>query len=126
MSRTFPPERPGLLTSDHGISNGLEMSGYATSADAMATASKKITQLAEDLPDNNTDLANPQVNAPGFGQAHGSHADKYTTGVQTLWQALSGYSDTLTAFGTNIGSGGQAYAESDRAQSGAISAAGSQ
>ena len=61
-SRTFPPERPGLLTSDHGISNGLEMSGYATSADAMATASKKITQLAEDLPDNNTDLANPQVN----------------------------------------------------------------
>jgi uncharacterized protein YukE len=100
--------------------------GYTASTDAMATASKKITQLAEDLPDNNTDLANTQVNAQGFGQAHGSYADKYTTGVQTLWQALSGYSDTLKAFGGNIGSGGQAYADTDQAQSSAISSAGSQ
>jgi uncharacterized protein YukE len=100
--------------------------GYTASTDVMATASKKITQLAEDLPDKNADLANTLVNAQEFGQAHGSHADKYTTSVQTLWQAVSGYSDTLKSFGANIGSGGQAYADTDQAQSGAISSAGSQ
>jgi uncharacterized protein YukE len=102
------------------------MSGYTASTDAMESASKKITQLAEDLPDSNTDLANTQVNAAGFGQAHGDHAEKYTTGVKTLWESLSGYCDTLKAYGENIGSGGRAYADSDQAQSGAVQSAGSQ
>ncbi|TNC28730.1 hypothetical protein [Amycolatopsis alkalitolerans] len=100
--------------------------GYTASADAMSTASKRITQLAEDLPDKNTDLASSPVNQQGFGQAHGDHAQKYITGVQTLWQAVSGYSDTLKAYGTNIGSGGKAYAENDQAQGNAVSKAGSQ
>jgi uncharacterized protein YukE len=100
--------------------------GYTASTDAMATASKKITQLAEDLPDKNTDLAHTPVNAQGFGQAHGDHADKYTAGVQTLWQAVSGYSNTLNTFGTNIGTGGKSYAATDQAQSGAITSSGSQ
>ncbi|GAB3005282.1 hypothetical protein LWP59_03345 [Amycolatopsis acidiphila] len=100
--------------------------GYTASTEAMSTASKTITQLAEDLPDKNTDLASTPVNAQGFGQAHGDHAEKYTTGVQTLWQALSGYSNTLKAYGTNIGTGGKAYSETDHAQSSAVSKAGSQ
>jgi hypothetical protein len=78
--------------------------GYTASTDAMATASKKITQLAEDLPDKNTDLAHTPVNA----------------------QAVSGYSNTLNTFGTNIGTGGKSYAATDHAQSGAITSAGSQ
>ncbi|GAA5153652.1 MULTISPECIES: hypothetical protein [Amycolatopsis] len=98
--------------------------GYTASTDAMASASKKITQVAEDLPDKNTDLASSPVTAQGFGQAHGDHAQKYTTGVQTLWQAVSGYSNTLNAFGANIGSGGRSYAENDHAQGNAISNAG--
>jgi exo-beta-1,3-glucanase (GH17 family) len=100
--------------------------GYTASTDAMATASKKITQLAQDLPDKNTDLPSSPVNAQGFGQAHGDHATKYTTGVQTLWAAISGYSNTLNTYGTNIGTGGKAYAEGDHAQSNTVSKAGSQ
>ncbi|GHF88317.1 uncharacterized protein YukE [Amycolatopsis bartoniae] len=98
--------------------------GYTASTDAMATASKQIVQLAEDLPDKNTDLASTPVNAQGFGQAHGDHAQKYTAGVSTLWQAVSGYSNTLKAFGTNIGSGGKSYAEGEHTQSTAITNAG--
>lgn len=100
--------------------------GYTASTEAMSTASNKITQLAEDLPDKNTDLSSSPVNAQGFGQAHGDHATKYTTGVQTLWAAIGGYSNTLKTFGTNIGTGGKAYAEGDQAQSNAVTNAGSQ
>jgi uncharacterized protein YukE len=100
--------------------------GYTASTEAMSTASKKITQLAEDLPDKNTDLPGSPVNAQGFGQAHGDHAQKYTTGVQTLWAAIGGYSNTLNTFGANIGTGGASYSASDQAQSAAIGKAGSQ
>lgn len=100
--------------------------GYTASTDAMRTASKTITQLAEDLPDKNTDLASSPVTAAGFGKAHGDKADKYINGTKTLWAAVSGYSDTLKAFGQNIGTGGEAYAESDSAQQDAISKAGAQ
>ncbi|WP_236796692.1 hypothetical protein [Amycolatopsis sp. GM8] len=100
--------------------------GYTASSEAMSTASKTITQIGEDLPDKNTDLASSPVTQQGFGQAHGEHAQKYTTGAQTLWQAVSGYSDTLKAYGGNIGSGGKAYADNDQAQSDAVSRAGRQ
>ncbi|MTD59476.1 hypothetical protein [Amycolatopsis pithecellobii] len=99
--------------------------GYTASGEAMSKASKTITQVGEDLPDKNTDLASSPVNQQGFGQAHGDHAQKYVSGVQTLWQAVSGYSDTLKAFGGNIGTGGKAYSDNDHAQSNAITKAGS-
>lgn len=44
--------------------------------------------------------------------------------MSTLWQAVSGYSNTLKAFGTNIGSGGKSYAEGEHTQSTAITNAG--
>lgn len=98
--------------------------GYTASTDAMATASKKIAQLAEDLPENNSDLQNTTLTTAGFGQAHGDHADKYTTGVQKLWAALSGLGTTLGSYGTNVGSSGQAYGGTEDTQSGTISTAG--
>jgi exo-beta-1,3-glucanase (GH17 family) len=100
--------------------------GYTASGEAMSTASKKITPLAEDLPDKNTDLPGSPINAQGFGQAHGDHAQKYTTGVQTLWAAIGGYSNTLKTYGTNIGTGGKAYTDAEHAQGAAVSKAGTQ
>ncbi|GAB2972271.1 hypothetical protein LWP59_16245 [Amycolatopsis acidiphila] len=98
--------------------------GYTASTDAMASASKTITQLAEDVPEDNSDLQNTTLTAAGFGQAHSDHADKYTAGVQKLWDALSGYGTTLDSFGSNVGSSGAAYGENEQTQSGNISGAG--
>lgn len=100
--------------------------GYTASTDAMESASKKIVQLAEDLPDKNTDLSSSPVTKEGFGQAHGEKADKYINGTKTLWAAVSGYSNVLKAFGQNIGSGGKAYADTDSSQQSAVKKAGSQ
>lgn len=99
-------------------------SGYTASADAMATASKTITRLAEDLPDANPDLSSTPITAEGFGRAHGDHADKYTTGVKTLWDAMTGYCQALTTFGTNIGTSGASYGENEDSQSGTITKVG--
>ncbi|NKQ58997.1 hypothetical protein HFP15_39765 [Amycolatopsis sp. K13G38] len=98
--------------------------GYTASTDAMATASRKITQLAEDLPDANPDLSSTPITADGFGRVHGAHADKYTTGVKTLWDSMTGYCQTLNTFGTNIGSAGSSYGHNEDTQSGAITNAG--
>jgi uncharacterized protein YukE len=98
--------------------------GYTASTDAMATASKTITQLAEDLPDANPDLSSSPITAKGFGQAHGDHAEKYTTGVKNLWDAMTGYCQTLTTFGTNIGTSGARYGQNEDSQSGSITDAG--
>lgn len=92
----------------------------------MQTAARTITQLAEDLPDKNTDLASSPVTAAGFGQAHGDHADKYINGAKTLWASIGGYSNTLKAFGQNIGAGGKAYDESDSSTQSTITNAGAQ
>ncbi|GAA4665114.1 MULTISPECIES: hypothetical protein [Amycolatopsis] len=98
--------------------------GYTASTDAMATASKTISRLAEDLPENNSDMQTTVLNAAGFGRAHGDHATKYTAGVQKLWESLTGYGTTLGSFGANIGSSGQAYGQNEYTQSGAIGNAG--
>jgi hypothetical protein len=98
--------------------------GYTASTDATATASKTIAQLAQDLPEDNSDLQNTTLTTAGFGQAHGDHADKYTSGLQKLWAALNGYGTTLGSFGTNVGSSGQAYSGNEQTQSDAISTAG--
>lgn len=98
--------------------------GYTASGEAMATASRTITRLAEDLPDANPDLKSTPIKAEGFGRVHGAHAEKYTTGVKTLWDAMTGYCTTLTTFGTNIGKSGTAYGQNEDTQSGAITNAG--
>lgn len=100
--------------------------GYTTSTDAMVTASRTIVQLAEDLPDKNTDLASSPVTKEGFGQAHGDKADKYISGAKALWDSVSGYSNVLKAFGTNLGIGNNAYADIDDTHRSTISKAGSQ
>lgn len=98
--------------------------GYTASGDAMATASRTITRLAKDLPDANPDLSSTPIKAEGFGRAHGGHAEKYITGVKTLWDAMTGYCRTLTTFGTNIGTSGTTYSQNEESQSGAITKAG--
>ncbi|HVV11384.1 hypothetical protein [Amycolatopsis sp.] len=98
--------------------------GYTASTDAMATASKTITHLAEDLPDQNPDLSSTPITADGFGRAHGAHADKYTAGVQALWDSVTGYCQTLSTYGTNIGTSGTTYGQNEDTQSGAITNAG--
>ncbi|KAA9156704.1 hypothetical protein FPZ12_027105 [Amycolatopsis acidicola] len=100
--------------------------GYTASTDAMQTASKKITGLAEDLPDQNPDLSSTPVKAEGFGRAHGSHADAYTKGMKALWDSLQGYCTTLNTYGTNIGSSGAAYGQNEDDQSAAITDAGTE
>lgn len=100
--------------------------GYTATTDALTSASRTLGRLAEDLLDDNPDLASTPVTAAGFGQAHGDHAPKYTAGVQALWAAVSGYSTTLGSFGTNLGAGAQAYGENESAQAGAITNAGAQ
>ncbi|WP_236792707.1 hypothetical protein [Amycolatopsis sp. GM8] len=94
--------------------------GYTASTDAMKTASKSITQLAEDLPDKNPDLQNSPITAEGFGRAHGAHAQKYTDGVQKLVAAVTGYGTTLNSLGANIGTSGSMYGDNESSQSGAI------
>lgn len=100
--------------------------GFTAATDAMASASKAINQVAQDLLDDNPDLSSTPVTAAGFGQAHGAHAEKYTTGAQTLWSAVSGYSTTLGTFGSTIGSSGDAYGGSDSTQTGSITNAGAE
>lgn len=98
--------------------------GYTASTDAMATASKTITQLADDLPDNASDQQSTTLTAAGFGQAHGDHAAAYTAGMQKLWEAMSGYGTTLGTFGGGIGSSGAAYGANEDKESGASKTAG--
>lgn len=98
--------------------------GYTASGDAMRTASKKIGDLAEALPDTNSDMQNPEVTADGFGRVHKQHADAYTKAAGTLWAALSGYGSTLGAYGQNISSAATSYAENEDTQGTTIGNAG--
>ncbi|SFB31632.1 hypothetical protein SAMN05216266_10884 [Amycolatopsis marina] len=105
---------------------GAQGEGYKTDADAMAAASKRIAELAEDLPDDNKDLGDTKVNAAGFGEAHGEHATSYTTGVSTLDAAVKGLGTTLNGFAGRIGGAGTAYTAGDDARTGDMNAAGRQ
>jgi hypothetical protein len=100
--------------------------GYTATTEALSSASKNIGQLAEQLLEDNPDLASTPVTAAGFGQAHGEHAAKYTAGVAALWAAVSGYSSTLGSFGTNLGTAGSSYGANEDNQAGAITDAGAQ
>lgn len=98
--------------------------GYTATTEALSTASKTIGDLAEHLLDDNPDLQTPQVTAEKFGRAHGAHAEKYTAGAKALWDAVSGYSSTLGAFGTNLGTAGTSYGANENSQADAITNAG--
>ncbi|GAB3486556.1 type VII secretion target [Amycolatopsis cihanbeyliensis] len=100
--------------------------GYKSDADAMEAASTKITELAEDLSEDNKELGQSKVNAEGFGQAHGDHAQAYTKGVQTLDAAVKGLGTTLTSFASQISGAGQAYTAGDEQRRDDISQAGGQ
>lgn len=98
--------------------------GYTASTDAMRTASKTISQLAEDLPETNSDMQNTPVTGDGFGRAHTKHGDAYTKGVQNLWAALTGYGTTLGSYGANVGSAGAAYGDNEQTQGDTIGTVG--
>jgi hypothetical protein len=105
---------------------GAQGEGYKTDADAMAAASKKINELAEDLPDDNKDLGESEVGAAGFGEAHGDHATTYTTGVSMLDAAVKGLGTTLAGFAGRIGGAGTSYTAGDDARTGDMNDAGRQ
>ncbi|WP_020663252.1 hypothetical protein [Amycolatopsis benzoatilytica] len=98
--------------------------GYTATTDALSKASKNIGDLAEKLLDDNPDLQNSQVTKEKFGRVHEAHADKYLAGAKALGEALSGYSKTLEAFGTNISSAGSKYGANEDNQVGNIDNAG--
>jgi hypothetical protein len=100
--------------------------GYTAKTDAVASASKTIGQLAVELLDANPDLSSTPITAEGFGQAHGAHAQKYTAGVQALWDSVNGYSSTLTTLGSNLGTAATSYGQNEAAQTDAITKAGTQ
>jgi len=83
--------------------------GYTATTDALSKASRNIGDLSEKLLDDNPDLQNSQVTKEKFGRVHQQHADKYLAGTKALWEAVSGYSKSLSAFGTNISSAGSQY-----------------
>ncbi|WP_328604525.1 hypothetical protein OG943_31365 [Amycolatopsis sp. NBC_00345] len=98
--------------------------GYTASTDAIATASKKITQLGKDLLDANPDLGTAEVTKEGFGKAHGDHAQKYLDGAKALSDSVNGYNGALTTFGSSIQQAGAQYAGNEDDQYGQINGAG--
>jgi hypothetical protein len=98
--------------------------GQKADTDAMATASKNITQLAEDLTDDTKKLGTTEITAKEFGTIHGAHSKDYTAGVGMLDASVKGYSTTLAGFAGNIAAGGAAYSGNEDTQSGAVTKAG--
>lgn len=98
--------------------------GYTASSDAMQTASKKIGDLAKDLPDKNADMQHTPVTGDGFGRAHTKHGAAYTKAVDTLWAALTGYGTTLSTYGQKVASAGSSYVDTDNTQGGTIGTVG--
>lgn len=98
--------------------------GYTASTEAMRTASRNITKLAEDLPDKNPDLTGTPIKPEGFGRVHTDHAQKYVDGMKKLSDAVAGCGKTLGTFADRIGASGSQYAGNEDAQSGAIGNAG--
>jgi hypothetical protein len=98
--------------------------GQKADTDAMATASKNITQLAEDLTDETKKLGTTEITAKEFGTIHGAHSKDYTAGVGMLDASVKGYGTTLTGFAGNIAAGGSAYSANEDAQSSAVNNAG--
>ncbi|GAB2759034.1 hypothetical protein [Amycolatopsis magusensis] len=101
------------------------MGGHKVDADAMASASKKMTEFAEDVTDGTKELEKSKITAKQFGEAHGTHAEIYTTSIATLSAAVKGYTTALSGFAANIAAGGQSYTANDQSQSGAMNQAGS-
>ncbi|MBB4684148.1 hypothetical protein [Amycolatopsis jiangsuensis] len=98
--------------------------GYTASTQAMSDASKKLTQSAEDLLDDNPDLGTPAVVEENFGNAHKAHSGKYTEGAKNLSDALNGYDTMLTTLGSNISTGAKTYDSNEDEQTGEIDTAG--
>jgi hypothetical protein len=98
--------------------------GQKADTDAMATASKNITQLAEDLTDDTKKLGTTEITAKEFGTIHGPHSKDYLAGVGMLDASVKGYGTTLTGFAGNIAAGGTAYSANEGAQSRAVTKAG--
>ncbi|HEV7975712.1 hypothetical protein [Amycolatopsis sp.] len=100
--------------------------GYTAATDAIASAAKSIGELSQHLLDANPDLSSTPITAEGFGQAHGAHSQKYTAGVQAMWDSVNGYSGTLSTLGSNLSTAGTSYSQNEDAQTGAITKAGTQ
>ncbi|MDT8911260.1 hypothetical protein [Amycolatopsis sp. PS_44_ISF1] len=98
--------------------------GYTAGTEAIATASKNITQYSKDLLDANPDLATTLVTKEGFGKAHGDKAQKYLDGAKALSDAVTGYNSTLATFGSSLESAGSKYAINEDDQYGQINGAG--
>lgn len=98
--------------------------GQKADTDAMATASKNITQLAEDLTGGTKKLGTTEITAKEFGTVHGAHSKDYTAGIGMLDASVKGYSTTLTGFAGNIAAGGASYSANEGTQSSAVNTAG--
>jgi hypothetical protein len=98
--------------------------GQKADTEAMATASKNITQLAEDLTDETEKVGKTEITAKEFGTIHGPHSTDYKAGVDMLAASVKGYGTALTGFATNIQAGGQAYSANETTQSTAVTNAG--
>lgn len=98
--------------------------GFTAATDALSSASKNVGKLTERLLEDNPDLSSTPVKEAGFGQAHGAHAAKYTAGVTALWASVQGYSSTLGAFGTNLGTAGTTYGANEDEQKNKITETG--
>jgi hypothetical protein len=98
--------------------------GQKADTEAMATASKNITQLAEDLTDETEKVGKTEITAKEFGTVHGPHSTDYKAGVDMLAASVKGYGTALTGFATNIQAGGQAYSANETTQSTAVTNAG--
>jgi hypothetical protein len=98
--------------------------GQKADTDAMATASKNITQLAEDLADETKKLGKTEITAKEFGTVHGEYSKDYLAGIQMLDASVKGYGTALGGFAGNIGAGGSAYSANEQAQAGAATNAG--
>jgi hypothetical protein len=98
--------------------------GYTASTEAIATASKKVTQLGKDLLDANPDLATALVTKEGFGRAHQDHSQKYLDGAKALSDSVTGYNGMLTTYGSSLEQAGSQYAGNEDDQYGQINGAG--
>jgi hypothetical protein len=98
--------------------------GQKADTEAMAAASKNITQLAEDLTDKTDKLGKTEITAKEFGTIHGPHSTDYKAGVDMLAASVKGYGTALTGFATNVQAGGQAYSANEDTQSTAVTNAG--
>jgi hypothetical protein len=98
--------------------------GQKADTEAMAAASKSITQLAEDLAGETEKLDKTEITAKEFGTIHGPHSTAYNAGIVLLGASVKGYGKALTGFATNIKAGGQAYSANEAAQSSAVTNAG--